>query len=325
MPRTAAAWARKERGDGGTTAWLSPGNTAAAVTVVGYPLPRHTAARLTPRERLRATTTPRKLRRLLVGLVVLSLIWGAVAAWVVSQRASGAGDVVSTSEPRQPGRPADLPGAVGRGRHRGDRVPVRRPGADRRPASLPGRHRPGGLPPGSRHGRSRATRPPPGTWRCSRRRLPVYTGEVETARADNRLGLPLGAAYLREASSLMRGTLLPAARDVSAQADAQLAADSGRATGLPLAVLLLASAVLVGSCSTGAQRWLFAAHSPGAQCGPAGGVRGRRPVAALADRRAGRGAGGTAASARSWFCSRWPRSPRPTSRRFRLAPMRVSP
>ena len=32
--------------------------------------------------------------------------------------------------------------------------------------------------------------------------LPVYAGEVETARADNRLGLPLGAAYLREAASL---------------------------------------------------------------------------------------------------------------------------
>jgi len=28
--------------------------------------------------------------------------------------------------------------------------------------------------------------------------LAVYTDEVGTARADNRLGLPLGAAYLRE-------------------------------------------------------------------------------------------------------------------------------
>jgi len=44
--------------------------------------------------------------------------------------------------------------------------------------------------------------------------LPVYTDEAATARADNRLGLPLGAAYLREASALMRGTLLPAASDI---------------------------------------------------------------------------------------------------------------
>ena len=87
--------------------------------------------------------------------------------------------------------------------------------------------------------------------------LPVYTGEVQTARADNRLGLPLGAAYLREASKLMRGTLLPAARDVSAQADAQLAAASGQATGLPLALLLLVAAVILGYVLYRAQRWLF--------------------------------------------------------------------
>ncbi len=50
--------------------------------------------------------------------------------------------------------------------------------------------------------------------------LPVYTDEAGTARADNRLGLPLGAAYLREASALMRGTLLPAASDIYARESA---------------------------------------------------------------------------------------------------------
>src|SRR5262249_53664527 len=39
--------------------------------------------------------------------------------------------------------------------------------------------------------------------------LPVYTGLVETARTNNRLNLPVGAAYLREASGLMRDRLLP--------------------------------------------------------------------------------------------------------------------
>ena len=34
--------------------------------------------------------------------------------------------------------------------------------------------------------------------------LPVYTGCVESARTNNRLGLPVGAAYLRQASDLMR-------------------------------------------------------------------------------------------------------------------------
>ncbi|MGW5050988.1 hypothetical protein [Actinokineospora sp. NPDC004072] len=43
------------------------------------------------------------------------------------------------------------------------------------------------------------------------RQLPVYTGLVETARANNRQGFPAGAAYLREASGLMRSQILPAA------------------------------------------------------------------------------------------------------------------
>jgi hypothetical protein len=55
----------------------------------------------------------------------------------------------------------------------------------------------------------------------------------------------------------MRGTLLPAARDVSAQADAQLTAASGQATGLPLALLLLVAAGLLGYVLYRAQRWLF--------------------------------------------------------------------
>ena len=41
--------------------------------------------------------------------------------------------------------------------------------------------------------------------------LPVYTGLVEAARANNRQGFPVGAAYLRRASALMRTRLLPAA------------------------------------------------------------------------------------------------------------------
>src|SRR5215212_556666 len=42
-------------------------------------------------------------------------------------------------------------------------------------------------------------------------RVPVYTGLIETARANNRQGFPIGAAYLRQASTLMRDEILPAA------------------------------------------------------------------------------------------------------------------
>jgi hypothetical protein len=41
--------------------------------------------------------------------------------------------------------------------------------------------------------------------------LPVYTGLVETARANNRRGFPIGAAYLRQAATLLKTSILPAA------------------------------------------------------------------------------------------------------------------
>ena len=69
------------------------------MTAVGDPPRPAPDTRPAPRQAVRSRTTPAKLRLLLAGLVSLCLIWGAVAAWVVSQRASGAADVVSTSEP----------------------------------------------------------------------------------------------------------------------------------------------------------------------------------------------------------------------------------
>jgi hypothetical protein len=42
--------------------------------------------------------------------------------------------------------------------------------------------------------------------------LPVYTGLIGTALADARQDLPVGAAYLREASALLREHMLPAAQ-----------------------------------------------------------------------------------------------------------------
>jgi hypothetical protein len=86
--------------------------------------------------------------------------------------------------------------------------------------------------------------------------LPVYGGEVGTARADNRLGLPLGAAYLREASVLLRGTLLPAASDMYARESALLTSASAQATGLPLLVLALLAGLCLGYVLYRSSRWL---------------------------------------------------------------------
>ena len=226
------------------------------MTAVGDP-PRVAPDTRPPlRQAVRSRTTPAKLRLLLAGLVSLCLIWGAVAAWVVSQRASGAADVVSTSEPLAldgqqiyralsdadaTAASAFLSGGLeplaARHRYQAD---IARAASHLESATAAAGHSPAA--------RDLAT---------LSAGLPVYTGEVETARADNRLGYPLGAAYLREASALMRDKLLPAARDVSAQADTQLTAASGQATGLPLALVLLVAAAAVGYVLYRAQRWLL--------------------------------------------------------------------
>lgn len=84
--------------------------------------------------------------------------------------------------------------------------------------------------------------------------LPAYAGLVDTARTYNRDGLPLGAAYLREASGLMRDQLLPAAQDLYSFETGRLRADRSGAAMFPwLAVPLLL--VLVAALAE-AQRYL---------------------------------------------------------------------
>jgi hypothetical protein len=79
----------------------------------------------------------------------------------------------------------------------------------------------------------------PAVWRIAAQ-LPVYTGLVETSRTYNRQNLPVGAAYLREASALMRNELLVAAKSLYEAETTQVEADRGSAAGFPwLAVVLL--------------------------------------------------------------------------------------
>ncbi len=228
-----------------------------AVTAVGSP-PQARAeprARRSPARFLQPASTPGKLRLLIAGLVALCLAWGGVAAWTVSQHASAAGDVVTTSEPLSL-----------------DAQQIYRSLSDA-DATAATAFLSGGLEPlAARHryqadiaqaaGRLEAATAAAGDSGAGAQLatlsadLPVYTGEVETARADNRLGLPLGAAYLREASSLMRGTLLPAARDVYTRENARLAAASGQATGLPLVAVAVVIAIVAGYILYRAQRWL---------------------------------------------------------------------
>lgn len=74
--------------------------------------------------------------------------------------------------------------------------------------------------------------------------LPVYSGLVESARANNRQGFPVGAAYLRQASALLTGTSLPAAERLYATEAQRLDEDyrAGTSTG-PLVALAVAIAL----------------------------------------------------------------------------------
>ncbi|WP_238845826.1 hypothetical protein [Nocardia terpenica] len=77
--------------------------------------------------------------------------------------------------------------------------------------------------------------------------LPVYTGLVESARANNRQGFPVGSAYLREASGLMQNSLLPNAADLTGQRLAAVRADQRAITGPPWFALVTLLVVLVGA------------------------------------------------------------------------------
>lgn len=84
--------------------------------------------------------------------------------------------------------------------------------------------------------------------------LPVYAGKIDTARAYNRQGLPLGAAYLREASTLARERMLPAAQRLYQLEAGRLAAAQHAGSAPPW--LALAAGVLAAAALVAAQRHL---------------------------------------------------------------------
>lgn len=76
--------------------------------------------------------------------------------------------------------------------------------------------------------------------------LPVYAGLVESARANNRQGFPVGAAYLRQSSQLLSTQLLPAAGELYRAEATQLGSDvaAGTGTGALVTFAVVASAGL---------------------------------------------------------------------------------
>ena len=247
-----------------TTVGVSPGPVTPAPAV------RHAWWR----PRLDGATTPARLRLLLALLILLSLAWGVLAALTADQHASAAADVVAVSEPLSldaeqiytslsdadaTAANAFLAGglepAKARQRYQADitQAAIRIEAASALVGSSAARTQL----PGHLTKQASAAGPAVGDdLAILSGQLPAYTDEVGTARADNRLGLPLGAAYLREASGLLRGTLLPAASDIYIRESTLLTSASAQATGLPLIVIAAIAGLGLGYVLFRSSRWL---------------------------------------------------------------------
>jgi hypothetical protein len=226
------------------------------------------------RSRLDGATTPTRLGLLLAVLIVFSLAWGVLAGLTAEQHASAAADVVAVSEPlsldaeqiytslSDAGATAasaflagGLEPAQARQRYQADitQAAIKIEAASALVGSSAARTQ---LPGQLARKTAAADAAIGDDLAILSGQLPAYADEVGTARADNRLGLPLGAAYLREASDLLRTKLLPAAGDIYTRESALLTSSSAQATGLPLVVVAVLVGLGIGYVLVRSSRWL---------------------------------------------------------------------
>ncbi|MBV6697619.1 hypothetical protein [Kitasatospora aureofaciens] len=203
-------------------------------------------ARLTRASR----TAPGRLRLAGAVLAVLTVAFGGLTAWQLETRAQAAERVVSYSQPLSR-----------------DAADIHRSLADADTTAATGFLLAGAEPKAVRDryeqdlstaarliaeaaARTTAASPAQGSLARLNQQLPVYAGLVESARADNRQGFPLGGAYLRYASDQMQNVLLPAAAELTAAENQELADDYAAAKAVPwgayaLAVLTVGALVWV--------------------------------------------------------------------------------
>lgn len=240
----------------GGTALAVPGGTAPATattpatpaTQARPPAPRSPVALATGvgARLARATrTAPGRLRIAGALLATLTIAFGALAAWQLETRAQAADRVVGYSQPLSR-----------------DAAEIHRSLADAATTSASGFLLAGAEPKAVRDryeadlrtasrllsesaARTTSTSPARDTLSELNQQLPVYAGLVETARADNRQGIPLGGAYLRYASEQMQTVLLPAAAKLRDIEDKELAKDYAEAESWPSAAYGLALVALL--------------------------------------------------------------------------------
>jgi hypothetical protein len=84
--------------------------------------------------------------------------------------------------------------------------------------------------------------------------LVVYTGLIETARTNNRLGNPVGSSYVSEASSLMQQSILPDAQKLYEETSTRVNTETTASARIPAPVFLVVLATLLFGAF--ANRWL---------------------------------------------------------------------
>lgn len=199
--------------------------------------------------RTAATTEPGRLQIIGAVLAVLVVAFGAVTAFEISDRAASAADVVSRSQPLSADAAsiyrslADADTAASSGFLAGAEEPRAVHQRYERDITLASRlliKAATNTDSSSESGRQIAT---------LNEQLPRYTGLIETARANNRLGRPLGGAYLRFANEQMTKDLLPAAQKLYDAETARLDEDHDDARFWPVFSLV------VGVVALGALVW----------------------------------------------------------------------
>jgi hypothetical protein len=204
-----------------------------------------------------AATTPTALRMLSVALVVLSLAWGALAGWTVSQHSAAASAVVHTDQPlalaaQQMYRSiSDADVTVTSAFLASSQPPLatlQRYRADIATAAAELT---------TLNGTGQGNRQLTAAIAAASAGLPVYTGYVAQAQAEYALGYPLaGGSFLQVASEQAHLVLLPAAKTIYTLEDNALTATGGQATAVLPVIAALVLAIITGFVLVRAQRWL---------------------------------------------------------------------
>ncbi|RAG82777.1 hypothetical protein DN069_25775 [Streptacidiphilus pinicola] len=189
-------------------------------------------------------TPPRRLQTTSVLLALLALLFGVLTVWQVSSRSTAADNVINHSQPLSNDAAkifrsladADTTAATGFLQAGQETAAVRTQYSDdiatasqllTQAAAQSGSDDPGQQ------------------WITKlNAQLPTYAGLVETAKADDRQGIPLGGAYLRFASAQMQNQMLDEAQSLYQAESSRLDNDYADARSLPWAALGLGVVLL---------------------------------------------------------------------------------